>query len=115
MATNPIKLKTRKGDTFTKTVTITGKSSGLPVDLTGFTISGTVKNEIADSTVLQNFVIEARDDANGKFNMVLSSVQTDALSVTGHRDGYVFDLQIDEGGSPAVVTTYLFGSLVVSK
>ena len=115
MASNPIKMYAKRGDTFLKTVTITYKSTGLPIDLTNAIITGTVKKNIEDAFSFDVFSILNRDDTNGQFDLVLSPEQTEAFYVDGHSDSYHFEVTVDFGGSPAYIKTYMYGNLIVGQ
>jgi hypothetical protein len=115
MASNPIKMYTKKGDTFLKTITITYKATGLPIDLTDATIVGTIKKNIEDTDVFDNFSIHNRDDANGQFDLVLSPTQTESFSVDGHSDSYYFEVSVAFDGSPTYIKTYMYGNLIIGQ
>ena len=115
MASNPIKLQVRKGDTFLKTVTITYRDTGLPIDLTDAAIVGTIKKHVEDETGFANFEILNRNDINGAFDLVLSATTTATFIVDGYSDSYVFEVNIDFGGSPGFVKTYMYGTLVIGQ
>ena len=115
MASNPIKLYSKKGDTFLKTVTITYKETGLAIDLTAAIITGSIKKNIEDTAIFDSFQILNRDDINGVFDLVLSPAQTEAFVVDGHSDSYAFEVSINFGGTPEYIKTYMYGNLIIGQ
>jgi hypothetical protein len=95
-----------QGDEKPYNLTFTGASD--PIDITGTTVTMTIKRSLSDATAtLTKVVTDHTDPVNGKTTITLSP--TDTGIATG---SYYYDVQID-GGSISK-TTVLKGKLVVS-
>lgn len=110
MSSNPTDFVVYQGDTFRKTITYSTDGSPSVVDLTSVTISGDVKVDRTSDPIV-SFTIDPTDLANGTFDIVLSSTQTASLPIRGARFNFLYDLQLDFGGSPPDIKTILFGNL----
>lgn len=109
-----IKLYLHQGDSKSWPVTVTDTGSPPAVDLTGVTLSGDIRLEY-DSDVVGSFSFTETDMANGQFSIDIDSVVSAALPVTGVKTSFVFDIQFNYGGSPAVIKTPISGYLIVSR
>ena len=92
-----------KGDTFSKSPTFRRKDTKAPVDLTGATISGKVKqgtNEVALTCALVNA-------SAGQFSFGLSATQTAALP------SGVNQIEVQVTYADTTVQTLITGNLVV--
>jgi hypothetical protein len=94
-----------QGDTFTLTSNIKSKNTGVPVDLTGSTISG----KVLASGVLTPLECSILNAATGDFKIGLSAVTTAFLPVG------VAQIEVQIMYSDATVKTIFSGNLVISK
>lgn len=106
---NDTKLTIVRGDTKTYKL-VFRNSSGIPVDITGWTVYFTVKENLSqtdDQALISKNVTSHTDPANGETSIVLSSTDTD------HVGNYIYDIQykntLDE------IHTILEGILSFSK
>lgn len=94
-----------KGDTFTRTPTFRRKTSKAPIDLTGSTVSGKVKQgafEIALTCALPA-------PTEGKFSFGLSNIQTATLPVG------VCTIEVQVQYPDTTIQTLITGNLVVQE
>lgn len=68
----------KRGVNFSPVLTMTSKSTGLPIDITDYTFSGGIVD--ADSVSIQAFAFVKVDAVNGKVQPVVTDVQTLALT-----------------------------------
>jgi hypothetical protein len=85
----------QQGADYIETIVIKVKETGIPVDLTGCTIRGQVREDYSSTTALCTFVVENTDLANGKFTLTLSAATTAALSF--ERGVYDVEIQYPSG------------------
>ena len=109
-----IKLYLHQGDSKSWPVTMTQSGSPSAVDLTGVTITGDIRTEY-DTSVVASFSITETDLANGEFSFNISSTDSASLPVTGSKTSFVFDIQLNYGGSPPTIKTPITGYLIVSR
>lgn len=112
----PISLTFVQGETVQFPVTITA-TSGSPlgvVDLSGYTFAAAIRKEY-NTSVVENFTVTLTDLPNGQFTLELSSVQTANLPINskGRITSFVFDVDMNAGGSPAIISTPITGYLKV--
>lgn len=82
------------GDTFSKTIEFTYDDDS-PVDITGWTIYVTVKDELSDTdadAVLSDDITTHDSPTNGQTSFSFSSADTESLS-----DVYFFEVKYDDG------------------
>lgn len=100
-------LRAVRNDSFRRTVTVS--ESGTGIDLTGYSITGTIRRRV-DGPVIAVFGIENRVDASGQFQIVLTTAQTADL-----QGDYCYDIQVALIGSESTNThTVSAGSFVVA-
>lgn len=111
---NPISLDMVQGDSFRRTITYSTSGSPSVVDLTGATITGSIRKEY-DTDVITTFNIENRDDPSGTFDIALTPTQTSALPMNrrGRITSFVFDVEITFGTGDK--KTILYGYLKVQR
>ena len=107
MASAIINFSVLQGDTFKKTVTFKDPA-GVPIDLTGATISGKVGNKkIVDD---KEFTVTVIGDADeGRFSFELSAAETAAFPVGSYR--YYVQIAYTNG----VVQTLLNGNFIIAE
>lgn len=71
------------GEDFQETYSITVKSTGLPLILTGWSAKAQVKSEYADLLPLVEFTVNILDAAGGRVAISLTRAQTRALAAQG--------------------------------
>lgn len=102
----PLNIKFRQGSSFGPyPFVITNKETGLPVNLTGYTIIAKVKKSYT-TPVLASMVINITEPLNGKFEMSLPSSVT--ATIKGNPEGnpeYIWDMEYT---SPSGITEPLF-------
>ena len=96
-----------KGSTFKFTIDLE-KNTGSALDLTGYTARGQLRKSYT-STTATDFTI-AIDVANTELDVSLTATQTNALKA----GRYVYDIEIEDNGSPAEVTRVLEGQITVN-
>lgn len=110
MSINQISLSFVQGDDVTFPVTITAPGSPSTVNLTGSTITGSIRKEYT-SPVVGSFTIVGTNLAAGQFSLVLPKTVTSVLPInaTSKITSYVFDVQITypSGSVETVITGYL--------
>ena len=96
-----------KGSTFKFTIDLE-KNTGSALDLTGYTARGQLRKSYT-STTATDFTITI-DVANTELDVSLTATQTNALKA----GRYVYDIEIEDNGSPAEVTRVLEGQITVN-
>lgn len=112
MASNPTSLSFVQGSTARYSISIRQDTNLLPVDLTGCTFSGDIRQEYG-APVLTSWNVTPTDLENGRFEIYLTNLQTAALPVSGFRTSFVFDVDIHFPNGD--VKTYLYGYLKVTR
>ena len=98
-----------QGDDETWPVRLTTQSDGLPIDITGATITCELRLGFADEApVAQTATCTITDGADGRFEISLTSVQTKTMAGTT----YKYDVEIELGGK---TRTYLKGEISGAK
>lgn len=110
MSSNPTDFAIYQGDTFRKTIVYSATGSPSVVDLSGCTITGHVKAD-RTSAPLATFTIVPTDLSTGQFDILLTSEDTAGLPIKGAKFNFLYDVQINFGGSPPVIKTILYGNL----
>ena len=82
-------------------------TSGAPIDLTGYTIIGSIKSSAEDTIAVTSFVTALINAQLGSFSIGLSSVQT-ALLINGI---YVYDIILSING---ILTKIIQGKVLAS-
>ncbi len=75
-------IEIRRGDTFSETHTLSLKSASgtlTPIDITGYTFLGQIRESSESADVLATFTITITDAEEGEFEVVLSAATTAAL------------------------------------
>ena len=96
-----------KGSTFKFTIDLE-KNTGSALDLTGYTARGQLRKSYT-STTATDFTITI-DVANTELDVSLTATQTNALKA----GRYVYDIEIEDNGSPSEVTRVLEGQITVN-
>lgn len=93
-----------RGDDYTTAVTVTGDDGQTPVDLTGYTVAGSIKQNFSDSTAAMTFTATINQST---ITLGLTHDQTDTLLASR----YVWDLLTTD--STGWVTTLMYGQVTV--
>ena len=96
-----------KGSTFKFTVDLE-KTSGTSLDLTGHSARGQIRKSYS-STTATDFTVSV-DVTNTELDVSLTATQTNGLKA----GRYVYDIEIEDDSSPAVVTRVLQGQVIVT-
>lgn len=117
MAAGVLDLLIEQGSTFTRTVTVTGPVPNLtPVDLTGYTARGQIRETAQSATIVVSFTCVVSDPTNGVITVSLTDEQTSAIPATGAKysnyQTYYYDIEIESAGG--IVTRLLNGKVSVS-
>lgn len=110
---NPIKLYFVQGETVSFPITIQADGSPSVVDLTGVTITSSIRKEY-HLPVVGSFTIQETDLANGQFTLYLdSSASCLPVNYDSNKTSFVFDVTIAyPGGS---IKKPLYGYLIVQR
>ena len=92
-------LNHKRGDTMD--FLFTAETSGVAIDLTGYTITSQAR--ATDDTVLQSFTVTITDAANGQFTITATNAETELWSP----GQYNMDIEFVDG-SGTVVSTETF-------
>lgn len=107
-----VNLKAERGDTFIK-ILYFKDGSGAVIDITGWTIYFTIKDNIDDidaDAIVSKTITEHDDPTNGKSIVLLTASETNAL------DGdYVYDIQFKKDDTGGTVYTMMQGEISFSK
>ena len=109
MAAGRYNIVIQQGSTFERTITIKQQSTGLPVDLTGATFRGQVREYVEDTVPLASFLCTDVDLVNGKFKIALTATTTTSLNF----DTGVYDVEIQYADTS--VDRILQGTVTLSK
>lgn len=115
MAANKKNFEFSQGSTFRLLLTI--RSAGVPIDLTGYTFRGKVKESIADSAALISFSFTLRDQTSypGQVYAELTAVNTAGLTVPATTDftqsRFMYDIEAVD--TDAYVHAIMYGFLDV--
>lgn len=96
-----------KGSTFKFTVDLE-KTSGTVLDLSNHSARGQIRKSYT-STTKTDFAIQLDND-NTELDVSLTATQTDSLKA----GRYVYDIEIEDNSTPAVVTRVLEGQVIVT-
>lgn len=115
MAAGVLDLVIEQGVTFGMTVTVKD-SSGTPVNITGYTFRGKIKESAQDVSAVEEFTCTITDAVNGIFTVGLTAAETAAIAATGATydtySSYVYDIEMVD--TSTFVTRLLNGALRVS-
>lgn len=91
------------------------EEDGTPVDLTGFTGRGKIREKATDSAAIIDLTVAIVDAAGGEVLVSLTAVQTATITTTGdgylEKELYYYDVELVNGSS---VTRLLNGKCFVS-
>lgn len=96
-----------QGDTYTQSIQV--QDDGDPIDISGWTVTVTVKETVGDqSYAIQRTITTHDDPANGLTSFTFTGTDTDGL-----QGEYVYDIQIDTDGGETY--TPLLGNVYFSR
>lgn len=89
-----------QGATFTRNV-VWKDSSGVAVNLDGYTISGKIRRKPSDSSELVSFTCTITNASNGAFTFSLTASQTASLPVKANGENLecVYDIEASTGAT----------------
>jgi len=104
MSAGQLNLTIEQGASFLKIFTVKDHE-GTPIDLTGFSLRGQIRETYSASSVIASFSFEIHEPLAGKFKMKLTPAQTAAIPVetavsykkTPNRYAYDVELVTDTG------------------
>ena len=82
MSAGKYNIEIHQGVDYTQVVTIKTKADGTPIDFTGATIRGQIRETAASTVVIASFTVVNEDLANGTFVLNIPSATTTTLSFT---------------------------------
>lgn len=83
-----------QGATFTRQITWQD-SSGVGIDLTGFSLSGKIRRKYTDTTALTSFTMTIIDANSGIFSFSLTALETSILQASE----CVYDIEANTGST----------------
>ena len=98
----------QQGADYIQGVTLKDSTTGLPIDLTGVTVRGQVREAYNSAAPLAAFTVQYTDMPNGKFTLTIPAATTTLLSF----DTGVYDVEVVYGSG--VIDRILQGSVVFS-
>lgn len=107
---DPTTLKMTKGDDYSAKITLTDQDTGLPIDITGYEVTFTIKSVYTDTdanAIYQQVVTNHTDPTAGETTISIPNSSSLGFEV---RD-YVYDVQTKTLGG--IVTTILKGTFRV--
>lgn len=115
MAAGVLDLVIEQGVSFGMALTIKD-ANDTPVNITGYTFAGAIKESAQDSSPVESFTFVLTDPGNGVVTVSLTDEETSGLPATGdvydEYTGYVYDIEMtDLSGN---VTRILNGEISVS-
>jgi len=115
MAAGLLDLVIEQGATFGMTITVKD-ANGTPVNITGYTFRGKIKESAQDASAVEEFTCTITDAVNGVFTVGLTAAETAELTATGDTydeySGYVYDVEMVDAAT--LVTRLLNGAVSVS-
>lgn len=104
-----VQLNIRINEDFNLNIVIKDKTTKLPIDITGFDFSGTIKKLITDTASFQDFSFDITDGINGKVTASIPETTLQSLVLPAATDPKpVFDMRFDEG-TGGIIRVFLPG------
>lgn len=104
-----LNLNIRQGATFSSTVTLANPDT-TPVDLTGATVRGQIRQKALDVTVVATFDVTVTDAVNGEFEFGLTDEVTAAIAAgeqpTEETSLYVWDIEMEDSAGRVIPLFY---------
>jgi hypothetical protein len=100
-----LSLNVYRGDDYTWTTTFTNTTTGLPIVITGWTITGSIRSALGGK-VIATFGVLITDGPGGVVELSLTAAQTRVLP-----NNAIFDIQAVDAG---MARTYLAGPITAT-
>lgn len=108
---NEVQLSFSQGDDVTYNFTVAGPNEEV-IDITGATVESQIRRDYGKSLVA-SFTPIYTDPINGKFTLTLDNATTEAITVSGKQERFVFDVEVTypSGDKQKIV----YGSIVIVR